>query len=194
MKKVYIIVAVIIIALVGVDQLTKTMILNHNGGRETRELCFEIRNDPDMTYSDYPDTDCSVYDISVIPGVVHFTFSFNTGASFGSFKGNIVLFYVISVFAAALFAFLLKEISWEKKKFYTIAIIIMTAGGIGNFIDRVLFQKVTDFIELDFMRFAIFNVADSLLVVGVILFGIDLVLEEVYGRIKSNEGTESTED
>lgn len=194
MKKTYIIIAIIIIALVGVDQLSKTLILNHNGGREVREICFDIKTDPDVSYSDYPDIDCSVNDIQVIPGFFRFTFSFNTGASFGSFKGNMVLFYAISVFAAGLFYFLLKDINWKTKKWYTAAVTLMIAGGIGNFIDRILFQKVTDFIELEFMRFAIFNIADMCLVVGVILFGIDLVLEEIHGRNKSNKGSEQPED
>ena len=194
MKKIYIIIAVIIIALVGVDQLSKTLILNHNGGREVREICFDIKTDPDLTHSMHPDIDCTVKDIKVIPGLFQFTFSFNTGASFGSFKGNITLFYIISVFAAGLFAFLYKDVNWKTKKWYTAAVTLMIAGGIGNFIDRLLYQKVTDFIELEFMRFAIFNFADMCLVAGVILFGIDLVLEEVYGRIKDNKGTESPEN
>lgn len=194
MKKVHIIIAVIIIALIGVDQLSKTLILNHNGGREVRELCFDIQTDPEITYGMYPDIDCSINDIRVIPGFFHFTFSFNTGASFGSFKGNLTLFYVISVVAAVLFYFLLKDIDWKNKKWYTSAVILMIAGGIGNFIDRLLFQKVTDFIELEFMRFAIFNFADMCLVVGVILFGLDLVLEEVYGKHKSTKRSEQPED
>jgi signal peptidase II len=194
MKKTYIILAVIILALVGVDQLSKTLILNHNGGRETREICFDIQTDPAVTYSMYPGIDCDIQEIAVIPGLFHFTFSFNTGASFGSFKGNLTLFYVISVFAAVLFYFLLKDVSWKTKKWYTAAVVLMIAGGIGNFIDRLLFQKVTDFIELEFMRFAIFNFADMCLVVGVILFGIDLVLEEIHGKHKSTEGIEQPED
>lgn len=194
MKKLYLIIALIIIALIGFDQATKILILNHNGGREVREICFDIQTDPEVTYAMHPGIDCSINDISVIPGFFHFTFSFNTGASFGSFKGNMVLFYVISLFAAGLFYYLLKDIDWKMKKWYTSAVVLMIAGGIGNFIDRILFQKVTDFIELEFMRFAIFNFADMCLVVGVILFGIDLVLEEVYGKHKSNKGIEQPED
>ena len=194
MKKIYIILAVIIVALIGIDQLSKTLILNHNGGRETREICFDIQTEPDVTYAMYPGIDCSVNEISVIPGFFHFSFSFNTGASFGSFKGNLTLFYIISVFAAGLFYFLLRDVNWKTKKWYTSAVVLMIAGGIGNFIDRLMFQKVTDFIELEFMRFAIFNFADMCLVVGVILFGIDLVLEEIHGKHKSTERIEQPED
>jgi len=104
------------------------------------------------------------------------------------------LFYIISVFAAGLFYFLLRDVNWKTKKWYTAAVVLMIAGGIGNFIDRLMFQKVTDFIELEFMRFAIFNFADMCLVVGVILFGIDLVLEEIHGKHKSTEGIEQPED
>ena len=88
----------------------------------------------------------------------------------------------------------MKDVNWKTKKWYTTAVVLMIAGGIGNFIDRLLFQKVTDFIELEFMQFAIFNFADMCLVVGVILFGIDLVLEEVYGKNKSKQRTEQSED
>ena len=185
MKKTYIVIAIIVFALVLFDLGSKAMILNHNGGREVRELCFDIQHDDTLNYSDYPDMDCSVNDITVIPGIVHFTFSFNTGASFGSFQGQIYLFYVISLVAVVLFYFLVKDSNITSKKLYTIATSMMIAGGIGNAIERVLYQKVTDFIELEFMDFAIFNIADSALVVGVILFGLDIVLEEIKnGKIK----------
>ena len=43
----------------------------------------------------------------------------------------------------------------------------MITGTLGNFIDRLIFSGVRDFIRLEFMNFAIFNVADILLCVGV---------------------------
>jgi signal peptidase II len=194
MKKTYIIVIAIVLALVAIDQGSKLLILNHNGGREVREICFDIQTEDDVTYAMYPDIDCRVNDIAVIPGIFHFTFSFNTGASFGSFSGNMVLFFVISAGAAVLFYFLLKDIDFVKKRFYSIAVVLMIGGGIGNFIDRLLYQKVTDFIEVEFVRFAIFNAADSFLVVGVILFGLDIILEEIHERNNRNIDQQQSTD
>lgn len=186
MKKTLLILATLVLALVLVDQGSKILILNHNGGREVREICFDIATDPDVSYSDHQGIDCSINDIPVINGIFHFTFSFNTGASFGSLQGAFWLFMLISLGAGVLFYFLVKDVNFTTKKWYSIAVTLMIAGGIGNFIDRLFFQKVTDFIEVEFMRFAIFNFADMCLVVGVILFGIDLVLEEIHGRNKNN--------
>jgi signal peptidase II len=192
MKKTIITVVIAVVFLVGLDQASKLLILNHNGGRELREVCHDILYDQTATFSDYPGIDCSINDIPVIDGVFHFTFSFNTGASFGSFEGQIWLFFVISAMAAVLFYFLVKELDLKGKKLYSIAVILMISGAIGNFIDRLLYHKVTDFIELDFMRFAIFNVADSFLVVGVILFGLDIILEEFYGKNNRKQDESTT--
>ena len=48
-------------------------------------------------------------------------------------------------------------------------------GGLGNMIDRVRLGYVVDMIDVDFMRFAVFNVADSFIVCGAILMVISLV-------------------
>ena len=50
--------------------------------------------------------------------------------------------------------------------------------GIGNFIDRLYLGYVVDMVQLDFIDFAIFNVADSYLTVGVLLLILILWKEE----------------
>ena len=51
---------------------------------------------------------------------------------------------------------------------------LIISGGLGNFIDRVRLGYVVDMVHLDFMDFAIFNVADSYLTVGVVMLFIVL--------------------
>ena len=58
---------------------------------------------------------------------------------------------------------------------------LIISGGIGNFIDRLRLSYVVDMVHLDFMNFAIFNVADSYLTVGVVILFIALWKEEENG-------------
>lgn len=59
---------------------------------------------------------------------------------------------------------------------------LIIAGGLGNFIDRMSQGFVVDMFHLDFINFAIFNVADSYLTVGVIVLLIAMLKEEVNGN------------
>ena len=55
-----------------------------------------------------------------------------------------------------------------------LVLLLIISGGIGNFIDRLRLGYVVDMVHLDFMNFAIFNVADSYLTVGVVILFIAL--------------------
>lgn len=167
MKKQILITIAIIIALILLDQVSKLLILNHYGGREVLELCYET-----ASY-------CSTDKIMVIPGLISFTFHFNEGGAWGLLFGQMFVFYGITLASFFLFYVMLKDINFKTKKIYTSAVLLMIPGAIGNFIDRLFFQKVTDFIHFEFISFPIFNFADIFLVVGVSLFALDVILEDV---------------
>lgn len=57
-------------------------------------------------------------------------------------------------------------------------LVLVIAGGLGNFCDRLCLGYVVDMVHLDFMDFAIFNVADAYLSVGVVILMIALWREE----------------
>lgn len=161
MKKQYIIILSIILGLIGFDQLTKFLIVNQ----------LEIGEK-----------------IVVINRFFTITSHRNDGAAWGIFSGNMVFFYIITIVAFGLFFYLLKEIDLKTQKFYASGIILMIAGAIGNFIDRLLFKEVVDFIDIDlfsYTTFPIFNIADICLVVGMIIFTLDVILEEVLKWKKS---------
>jgi signal peptidase II len=84
----------------------------------------------------------------------------NTGMSFGLFQGNNLIFIIISIiFITFLIRFR------EEFKENQILLIMILAGATGNLIDRIIRGHVMDFI--DFRFFPVFNVADSLIFLGV---------------------------
>ena len=66
----------------------------------------------------------------------------------------------------------------------SVALILVLGGGIGNLIDRVLNGEVVDYINLLFMRFAVFNFADICVCVGVALWVLVIFLEELHEDTK----------
>lgn len=107
--------------------------------------------------------------INVLPflRIVHVE---NKGAAFGSFAnlGNNI-FIIISVIAII---FILVYISKVQKRLEFFSLSLILGGAIGNFIDRIRIGKVIDFIDLFVgeWHWPSFNVADSALTVGIILF------------------------
>ena len=110
-------------------------------------------------------------------GVLHFTYVENTGAAFGSFKDHRWVFMVISTVAIiALVAYYF--LGRPHDRLTTTALAFITGGGIGNMIDRILLGYVVDFIDFTLIDFAVFNVADSFVCVGVGLMFLALILAE----------------
>ena len=104
-----------------------------------------------------------------IPGLFHLTYVQNTGAAFSSFEGMRWLFVVIFLLFAA-------GIIWEFSRkrlpftgFERWLIVAIYAGGLGNMIDRLRLGYVVDMIEVEFIRFPVFNVADCFITCGSIL-------------------------
>ena len=101
----------------------------------------------------------------------------NTGAAFSILENQQWLFAVITlvVIGAAIW-YLSKHIKGSVWLLSALSLII--AGGIGNFIDRMRQGFVVDMFQLDFINFAIFNVADSYLTIGVLVLIVMMLKEE----------------
>jgi len=98
----------------------------------------------------------------------------NTGAAFGSFKGNNTFFIIISVIALVVVTVLLvrhrRVDSWRD-----VSLALLLAGILGNLTDRLLYGHVIDFLLFNLhIRYAdpwpAFNVADSCISIAVVLF------------------------
>jgi signal peptidase II len=88
----------------------------------------------------------------------------NTGAAFSMLQNQTLFLTVMSVvgLGAILLYFLYRPSDHPLLRF---ALALQLGGAIGNLIDRALYGEVTDFFK--FPRFAVFNVADSAISVGV---------------------------
>ena len=111
--------------------------------------------------------------IPLIPGVVRLRYAENTGAAFSMLSGHPWLLGVLSLLIIICgFLFL------RKKTLPALAmtgLMMMLGGAAGNMADRFATGFVPDMIELLFVRFAIFNVADSFLCIGCALTAVSLL-------------------
>ncbi|WP_210129419.1 signal peptidase II [Staphylococcus sp. GDX8P66P] len=112
----------------------------------------------------------------VIPNFLSITSHRNNGAAWGILSGKMAFFYIITVIILIiLIVFFIKEA--KHNLLMQIAISLLFAGALGNFIDRVLNGEVVDFVDTYIFsyNFPIFNVADSSLTIGVVLVIIALL-------------------
>lgn len=113
--------------------------------------------------------------VDAIPGLFGLTHTHNIGAAFSSLEGQMWLFGIIfAVFTVAFAAEL-----WRSKlglmpleRWFLAAV---WGGGLGNMIDRVFRGFVVDMINLEFMNFPVFNVADCFITCGCIGLMVHLV-------------------
>ena len=144
----YLFMAVFALGIVAADQLSKLWVL-HNIPLHTQ--------------------------MPALPGLFHLTYVQNTGAAFSSFQGMRWLFALIFI---VFFIGIVWEFSKKRLPFTTFdrwCIVAIFGGGLGNTIDRVRLGYVIDMIEVDFMTFPVFNVADCLICCGCFLLMVHLV-------------------
>ena len=120
----------------------------------------------------------------LIPHVVELRFVLNPGMAFSLLSGK-QLFLILATSAALLLVAYWLLFRSRGKYLQQAALILVLGGGIGNLIDRVLNGEVVDYINVLFMRFAVFNFADICVCVGVALWVLVIFLEEVQEQKES---------
>lgn len=115
-------------------------------------------------------------DLVVIKNFLSFTYVENTGIAFGMFKNNTLFFIVLtSIIALVVLYFLIKF--YKKNLWITVLLSVVFSGAVGNIIDRIRFGYVVDFVHFSFFP-AIFNIADSAVVVGAIALSLLILLDK----------------
>ena len=107
----------------------------------------------------------------IIPGVFELRYLENRGAAFGMLQNHRVFFLVLTIVFLAIIARIYLKIPTDRKYLpLRILSIVVTAGAIGNFIDRLILVYVRDFLYFSLIDFPIFNVADIYVTVSAFVF------------------------
>ena len=123
----------------------------------------------------------------IIEGFFYFTYVTNDGMAFGlSFPGGKTILLIVTLILTGVIMWML----WKEKNSHNLiryGLTLILAGAIGNMIDRILYGKVVDFLDIMIGSFNwyIFNVADSAVTSGMILFILHTI---IVGEKKSVSG------
>lgn len=145
----YFIDMIAVVLLVFIDQLTKQAAVSHLKDRRP---------------------------VILIDKVLQLRYLENRGAAFGIFQNQKILFLISALIMLTVILYVLLRLPSDKKFIiWHVFICFITAGGIGNMIDRISHEYVVDFIYFILIDFPIFNFADILVTIGTILLFIDIL-------------------
>jgi signal peptidase II len=111
----------------------------------------------------------------IINNIFHFTYVENRGAAFGILQNRTLFFIIITVIVGTILIYSIVKIPGST--FYKFTLSMILGGAIGNLIDRVRLGYVVDFIDFKFFP-AVFNLADSMIVVGAFLLCYILIFKK----------------
>ena len=160
-------ITLIIIALVGIDQLTKIWAV------------YTLMNQED---------------IKIWENVFHFHYVKNEGAAWGILSGKqgfLIIITSIIIIGMLIYIRQLPKSKWGN--WGRVAFVLIISGAIGNLIDRLFLGYVRDFIYFILINFPVFNVADMFVVVGVALLMIVLLFGDLEEK-KANIEKENVEE
>ena len=120
--------------------------------------------------------------IRIIPNFFNITYVTNDGAAFSLLKGQRFLFIILAIVFFIYLLYLLKN-NRINKWYYSLLI----GGILGNLFDRIIYGFVIDFLDFQIFNYnaPIFNLADTFIVICVLIILIEEVRKVIYGN-KSN--------
>lgn len=114
--------------------------------------------------------------ISLIPDVFRLYYLENRGAAFGAMQGKLFLLIPISIIAFGLFVFFYERYPFTKKlRPLRACLVVLSAGALGNMIDRIFHHYVIDFFYFELIDFPIFNVADCYVCISMAVLAVLLL-------------------
>lgn len=113
--------------------------------------------------------------VTVLKEYFYITYTQNPGAAFGFMADTPAFlripFFVVITLGAGLIVYAYQRFIPLDRKLHRFALGLIWGGAMGNFIDRVFYRKVVDFIDVSYHQhhWYVFNMADSCITVGVVL-------------------------
>ncbi len=116
--------------------------------------------------------------IPIIKDAFHLTYITNTGTFFGMFQGSQsnIFFIIFTIILLGGVIYVFNKLSCFEKAFFA----LVMGAALGNLIDRLVFSHVIDFLDLRF--WPIFNIADSVLSISIIILVIYTIKEGLNGE------------
>ncbi len=124
--------------------------------------------------------------IPVLPNLLYLTYTQNPGTAFG-FMSNMealvrIPFFIASTAAATLIVYMYQRMASPDRLLTRVALGLVWGGALGNLVDRLLYGKVIDFIEMRYHEVQwfpyIFNVADSCITVGLFYLLVEFIASQ----------------
>lgn len=108
--------------------------------------------------------------IPVIKNIFEIHYIRNSGAAWGMFANKQILFFICTLFVMIIGCLLfIRCARIGKYKDIQILLVLILSGAVGNFIDRLRFQYVIDFLYFKWIDFPVFNLADCYVTIGFFL-------------------------
>lgn len=106
----------------------------------------------------------------LIPGVFRLLYLENRGSAFGILQNKQTFFIIFTIVVLLVILYVYTRVPGTARMLYLrIDMILIFAGAVGNFIDRIRQGFVVDFLYFELINFPIFNVADIYVTVGCFL-------------------------
>ena len=126
--------------------------------------------------------------IILIPNLLLFTYTQNTGTAFGIGSNNAIIIIILNIIVLGVIIKFLKERKDDVEMNIFISLILIASGGISNLIDRIFRGYVVDFIDVNFFNFPNFNVADISIIIGIGILLIVIIKSFFSGKTIKNYG------
>ena len=104
--------------------------------------------------------------IPLIKGMLNLSLTYNYGAAFSILQNKQTLLIIITVIVSGIILFLMIKNIRAGHWSLMLSLAMVFAGGIGNLIDRIRIGYVIDYLEVKFIQFPVFNIADMAVVTG----------------------------
>ena len=133
--------------------------------------------------------------VKFIPGVISLVNVHNDGAAFSFLSGSGArIYFIIATGVFTVLVIIALATNFISGKLSRWSIVLVTAGGLANCIDRVIYGYVQDMFKVELFNFAIFNVADVFITVFAIVFVLAMIFEKPEDDDLDDEEFEDDDD